>query len=154
MRITRSEEYGVRLAIRLALEGGQLTIHELSGLEGISEPTVAKVISRLRRSGAVVAERGRHGGYSLALAPEEITVARIVGAMDERVYDSGFCDRMSPGRGACTHLSSCTLRPVWRDLETLMGSFLEGITVADLVAGRLPGSGPLVSLETGAGRSG
>lgn len=136
MRVTRSEEYGVRLAIRLALEGGQLTIHELAGREGIPEPTVAKAISHLRRSGVVTAERGRHGGYALALAPEDVTVTRILDAMDDRVYDSGFCDRMSPGDEACTHLSSCTLRPVWRELEALTAAFLDGITVADLIAGR------------------
>ncbi len=148
MRVTRSEEYGVRLAIRLALERGQLTIRELSEREGISEPTVAKVISRLRRSGAVAAERGRHGGYSLALAPEDITVARILDAMDDHVYDSSFCDRMSPGLEACTHLSTCTLKPVWRELESLMGAFLDGITVADLIAGRRSGSGPRLPVAT------
>jgi len=151
VRITRSGEYGIRLAMRLAIDGEQLTIHELSTLEGISEATVAKVISRLRRSGTVLAERGRHGGYSLALAPEDITVARILDAMDDHVYDSTFCDRMSPGLGACAHLSTCTLRPVWRELEELTGSFLGGITVADLIAGHHHGSGRQLPLATGRG---
>jgi Rrf2 family iron-sulfur cluster assembly transcriptional regulator len=138
VRISKAEEYGVRLAMRLATAGHQLTIRELAGLEGIPEPTVAKVISRLRRSGTVIAERGRHGGYALARRPGDITVAGILAAMDDRVYDSGFCQRMSPGNGACTHLADCTLRPVWRDLTALVGRFLEGITVADLIDDRRP----------------
>jgi Rrf2 family iron-sulfur cluster assembly transcriptional regulator len=135
VRITKSEEYGLRLVTRLALESGQLTIRELAVSEQLPEPTVAKVIGRLRRSGVVRAERGRNGGYSLTTPAEEITIARVVEAFDERVYDLAFCDRMSPGDEACANTASCGLRPVWRGLTTVIGEFLAGITVADVVAG-------------------
>jgi Rrf2 family protein len=136
VRITKSEEYGLRLVMRLAENGGQLTIRELAGGEGLPEPTVAKVIGRLRRAGVVSAARGRNGGYSLTLPAGEITVARVVEAFDDRVYDPGFCDRMSPGEEACAHSNACGLRPVWHGLTAVIGDFLAGITVADVIAGR------------------
>jgi Rrf2 family protein len=135
VRITKSEEYGLRLVMRLASEGGRLTIRELADSEQLPEPTVAKVIGRLRLSGVVSAERGRNGGYSLTTPAEEITIARVVEAFDERVYDPAFCDRMSPGENACAHNTSCGLRPVWRGLTSVIGEFLAGITVADVVTG-------------------
>jgi Rrf2 family protein len=138
VRITKSEEYGIRLVMRLAESGRQLTIRELAEIEALPEPTVAKVIARLRRAGVVNAERGRNGGYSLTMPAEEITIARIVEAFDERVYDPGFCERMSPGEEACSHSSACGLRPVWRGLTAVIGDFLAGITVADVLAGGAP----------------
>jgi len=148
VRITKSEEYGLRLALRLAADGGQLTIHQLAARERIPEATVAKVIARLRAAALVRASRGRNGGYALAEPASSITVARIVEAFDERLYDPGFCDRMAPGEAACSRASSCGLRPVWRGLTAVVGDFLAGITIADVLAG-VPvggrGSLPLVA---------
>ena len=149
MRITRSEEYGLRLVIRLASDGGQLTIRELSYSEKLPEPTVAKVIGRLRRSGVVRAERGRNGGYSLVGPAEAITIARVVEAFDEQMYDPAFCDRMSPGNNGCTHATGCGLRPVWHGLTSVIADFLAGITVADVIVGsplpQTPNRLPLVA---------
>ena len=135
MRITKFEEYGLRLVLRLAADGGQLTIRELAERERIPEATVAKVIARLRASALVRAVRGRNGGYALAEPAAAVTIARIVEAFDERLYDPGFCDRMAPGETICSRASSCGLRPVWRGLTAVVGDFLAGITVADVLAG-------------------
>jgi Rrf2 family protein len=135
VRITKFEEYGLRLILRLAADGGQLTIRELAERERIPEATVAKVIGRLRAAALVRAVRGRKGGYALAEPPAELTIARIVEAFDERLYDPGFCQRMAPGDAACSRAPSCGLRPVWRGLTAVVGDFLAGITVADVLAG-------------------
>jgi Rrf2 family protein len=137
VRVTKAEEYGLRLVIRLAAEGGQLTIRELADQEHLPETTVAKVVGRLRRAGVVSAERGRNGGYALTSPAKQITIARVVEAFDERIYDPAFCDRMSPGEETCAHSSSCGLRPVWRGLTAVIGDFLAGITVADVIQGGL-----------------
>lgn len=144
MRITKFEEYGLRLVVRLAADGGQLTIRELADREGIPEATVAKVIAKLRRSNIVRAERGRNGGYELSEPAESLTVARVVEAFEERLYDPGFCERMAPGEAACARAPSCGLRPVWRGLTAVIGDFLAGITVADVLTGApLSGRGSL-----------
>jgi Rrf2 family protein len=135
MRITKNEELGVRLVASLARSGGQLTIRELAGAEQVPETTVAKVVARLRRAGLVAAERGRNGGYSLAHPAERITLADVVGAFDSGPFGDHFCARMNSGT-VCAHDSDCELRPVWRGLGALVGNFLAGHTVADLVQGR------------------
>ena len=149
MRITKFEEYGLRLVLRLAAAGGQLAIRELAERERIPEPTVAKVIARLRSAGLVRASRGRNGGYALAEPASSISIARIVDAFDERLYDPGFCDRMAPGETACSRASSCGLRPVWRGLTAVVGDFLAGITVADVLAGGPAGDRRSLPLAAG-----
>ena len=137
MRISKHEEFGLRLVTSLAKEGGRLNIRELSEQEGLPETTVAKVVARLRRGGLVAAERGRNGGYSLVRPAHEITLAQVVEAFGDRVYDGDFCGRMNPD-GACNHTTSCGLRPVWRGLGDVIGEFLDGFTVADIVHGTSP----------------
>ena len=137
MRISRHEEFGLRLVTSLAKVGGRLNIRELSEHEGLPETTVAKVIARLRRGGLVAAERGRNGGYSLVRPAHEITLAEVVEAFGDRVYDRDFCGRMNP-EGDCAHTAGCGLRPVWRGLGDVIGEFLDGFTVADIVDGKPP----------------
>jgi Rrf2 family nitric oxide-sensitive transcriptional repressor len=134
MRISKHEEIGLRLVASLARKGGQLTTRELADTEGLPETTVAKVVARLRTAGLVEAERGRNGGYSLTGSAHDITLAEVVGAFDAHVFDSDFCTRMNAGAG-CAHDADCGLRPLWRGLGDLIGSFLGGFTVADLVQG-------------------
>ena len=141
MRISKYEEFGLRLVAGLAQNGGRLNIRELAEHEGLPETTVAKVIARLRRCGLVEAERGRNGGYSLVRPADTITLAQVVEAFGNHVYDGDFCGRMNPD-GDCNHDRSCGLRPVWRGLGAVIGEFLDGFTVADIVDGRSPTGGP------------
>lgn len=135
MRVSKSEEYGLRLVMSLAARGGQMTIRELAELEDLPDTTVAKVIGRLRRAGLVEAERGRNGGYTLTRPAAEMSLASVVTAFEDQVFGRDFCDRMHPGEGRCAHSASCGLKPVWHGLTAVIGNFLAGITVADLVAG-------------------
>jgi Rrf2 family protein len=137
VRISKHEEFGLRLVAGLAQNGGKLNIRELAEHEGLPETTVAKVIARLRRGGLVEAERGRNGGYSLVRPADQITLAQVVEAFGSRVYDGAFCERMNPD-GDCNHTRSCGLRPVWRGLGAVIGEFLGGFTVADIVDGKPP----------------
>ena len=156
MRISKHEELGMRLVAGLTRNGGQMTIRELAEAERLPEATVAKVVARLRRAGLVEAERGRNGGYSLTHPAHDITLAEVVGAFDALVFDSDFCTRMNAGAG-CAHDADCGLRPVWRGLGALIGNFLGGFTVADLVQGtsatrrarEIPGRLPVIPESVG-----
>jgi len=119
----------------LAVSGNQLTIRELAEREDLPDTTVAKIVGRLRRSGLVEAERGRNGGYTLTSPAHEISLGTVVSAFDTEVFSSDFCRTMSPGAGPCAKSSDCGLKPVWRGLRSVIGDFLDGITVADIVAG-------------------
>lgn len=135
MRVSKSEEYGLRLVMALATSGDQLTIRELGECENLPDTTVAKIVGRLRRSGLVVSERGRNGGYTLTRPAHEIALSDVVAAFEGEVFSSDFCRTMNPGDGPCARSADCGLRPVWTGLRAVIGRFLDGITVADIVAG-------------------
>jgi cysteine desulfurase len=135
VRVSKSEEYGLRLVMSLAVSGDQLTTRELAEREDLPDTTVAKIVGRLRRAGLVEAVRGRNGGYTLTRPADEISLADVVNALEAEVFSSDFCRTMSPGDGPCAKSVGCGLKPVWRGLGAVIGNFLDGITVADLVAG-------------------
>jgi Rrf2 family iron-sulfur cluster assembly transcriptional regulator len=137
MKITATEEYGMRCMLQLALHKGQtLPLSELAASEGIAPPFAAKVLLHLRRAGLVVASRGRNGGYTLASLPDQITVLHILKALGKPLFDSTFCrDHGSPDATDCSRLTDCSLRPVWAHLNALLRRFFEETTLADLAAG-------------------
>jgi Rrf2 family protein len=79
--------------------------------------------------------RGASGGYALSRPAREITLAEILRVVegplvdlhDTRVGELGY-------RGAARSLTD-----VWRAVRTNVRFVLEGITLADVVAGNLPG---------------
>jgi Rrf2 family protein len=128
----------------LAVSGDQLTIRELAEREALPDTTVAKIVGRLKRAGLVGAVRGRNGGYTLTRAADQISLSDVVAAFEAQVFSSDFCHTMSPGDGICAKSADCGLRPVWRGLRNVIGNFLDGITVADIVSGAGPTSPDLM----------
>jgi Rrf2 family transcriptional regulator, iron-sulfur cluster assembly transcription factor len=137
MRITATEELGMRLLLRLAQRHPRMVaVAELAGDEGLTEPFAAKVVGQLRRAGLVVASRGRSGGYVLAASPERITVLQVFQALGERLFNVGFCERhRGEASTGCVRQDDCALRSVWSTLDAVVGDLLAGMTLADLVSG-------------------
>ncbi|MEP0774435.1 MAG: Rrf2 family transcriptional regulator [Acidobacteriota bacterium] len=137
MKITATEEYGLRLLLQLAgRRGDTVSLAELAEAEGVPGPVAAKVLLRLRRAGLVAAARGRNGGYALAVAPEGISVARALRALGTPLFHSTFCRPKGRGsREACLRLANCSLRPVWSHLDTLLEAVFSQLTLAHLLAG-------------------
>ncbi len=137
MKITATEEYGLRLLLQLAGHGGEtVSLAELAHAEGIPVPVAAKVLLRLRRVGLVAAARGRRGGYALAVRPEHITLARALRALGTPLFHAAFCrPRGRAGGQRCQRLADCSLRPVWSHLDTLLDTVFTQLTLAHLLAG-------------------
>lgn len=133
LRITKAEEHALRLIMRLARQSDQRTLAELSAQELLPEPTVAKLLGRLREGGLVVAQRGRHGGYGLALPPARISVAAVLTALKRPLVSSHTCQDGRRAVEPCPRLADCGLRPVWAHVEAQITDLLSGITVADLL---------------------
>jgi Rrf2 family protein len=131
-RVTRAEEQAVRLVMRMAHMGGQVTLGDLAQAENLPEPTVAKLLGMLRRGGVVDALRGRYGGYVLAAAPEAISAAQIIYSVSGDPV-AGFPCGDSSDSPDCPRNNNCGLRPVWQHLEGRLTEVLKQTMVADLL---------------------
>jgi Rrf2 family protein len=135
VKLSSQEEYGLRCLVQLGRHaGGQvLTIPELSRLEGISVPHVAKIMRVLRKAGYVHSTRGQAGGYTLARAASEIPVGEALAALGGRLYDGSFCQRHGGALRLCMHLSECSIRPVWKQVQDLVDEVLSRLTLEHLL---------------------
>jgi Rrf2 family transcriptional regulator, iron-sulfur cluster assembly transcription factor len=135
MKLSSQEEYGLRCLLHVGREGleGSVTIPQLSRAEGITEPNVAKMMRVLRQGGFVQSTRGQSGGYSLTRPAAEINVGEVLAYLGGRLYEPSFCDSHTGIERLCTHMPDCSIRSVWRMLQTAVDQVLGRITLKDLL---------------------
>jgi Rrf2 family protein len=80
--ISSTAEYALRAVVVLATAGAPKTVHDISAQSMVPADYLAKVLQSLARAGLVTAQRGRGGGFVLALEPDRITVLDVVSAVD------------------------------------------------------------------------
>ncbi|MBL8982702.1 MAG: Rrf2 family transcriptional regulator [Gemmatimonadetes bacterium] len=135
MRITTWAEYGVICALHLAKRraDGPVTGRDLAAREALSADYVEQILLRLRRAGLLSSTRGARGGYSLARAPEEITVREIIAASELATFDL-HCVSHPIGDERCSDSQNCSIRPVWMMLQRRIDDALESVRLSDLLA--------------------
>ena len=135
MRITARVDYAVRAALELAAAApGALTAERIATAQGIPARFLQAILGDLQHARLVSSQRGREGGYRLALPPSEISIARVM-----RI-EQGFLAEVHGQRpedvddpGAARHLSK-----VWVAAREAYRRVLEQTTLADVVTGSLP----------------
>lgn len=134
MRVSATEEHGLRCLMRLAVcwqAGRETTLGEVARDEGLTQAYVAKLMSILRNAGLVRSVRGSRGGVALARDPGRISVAEALAALSGRSVRTGPC--LDAREQPCGQAASCGLRPVWMRVEEALEGILGGIFLADLV---------------------
>jgi len=130
MKLTSKGRYAVTAMLDLALQvdKGPVTLAGISERQGISLSYLEQLFTRLRKHGLVSSTRGPGGGYSLSRPAREIAVAEVVTAVDESV-DATRCG----GRGDCQDGKRCLTHDLWAELSDQIYSFLNEITLGQLV---------------------
>ena len=132
--------YGVRLMVALALAygSGSSLLKDVARREGISEKYLGQIVIPLKTAGLVVAQRGFHGGYSLARPPEKITVRDVVEAIEGRIALAPCAGDAASDLGcvespsACERATTCVVTRVWRKLQEDIEESLPSFTLGAL----------------------
>ena len=135
MQLLAQEEYGLRCLLQVAQHRGQepLSIQSVADGEGLSPEYAAKLMRALRKAGFVVSTRGAAGGYRLARPPAEITAWEVIGVLGGSFFGDEFCESHPGQLRDCVHSSGCSIRGLWRSVETAVREVLERVTLADLM---------------------
>ncbi|MCW9023964.1 MAG: Fe-S cluster assembly transcriptional regulator IscR [Gammaproteobacteria bacterium] len=130
MRLTTKGRYAVTAMLDLALhyKDGPITLSDISQRQGISLSYLEQLFSRLRKQGLVDSTRGPGGGYRLSRSANEIPVADVITAVDEKV-ETTRCGGLSN----CQDDQQCLTHELWTDLSRQIHSFLMGISLGQLV---------------------
>ncbi|MBM3725577.1 MAG: Rrf2 family transcriptional regulator [Acidobacteria bacterium] len=135
MKISAQEEYGLRCLLHMARHGenASLSIPDISRAEGLSIPNVAKLMRILRIGGFVTSSRGQAGGYTLSRPAQEITVSSVLELLGGRLFGPRFCTRHAGQERVCNHDGDCSIRSVWREIQTRVDTVLSGMMLTDLL---------------------
>lgn len=135
MKFSTQEEYGLRCLLRIGKSGepNGLTIPEISQMEGLSTANVGKLLRILRLGGFIESTRGQTGGYKLARSSDEIVIGEVMAALGGRLFEAGFCNDHSGVEMICTHSIDCSIRSLWRTIQSLLDGVLEKLTLKDLI---------------------
>ena len=95
---------------------------------------LSKTLYRLVRGGLLQATRGRGGGYLLNVPAADMTLGRIVDAIDPEGSDR----RCLLGRPECSASDPCAMHGRWCEVREVIDRFFAETTVGDLL--RTPAS--------------
>jgi FeS assembly SUF system regulator len=129
LRMSKLTDYGTLVLSQLAANGrASASASAVADKTRIAQPTVSKLLKTLTRSGLVVSTRGARGGYALARAPEQITAAQIIDALEGPVAIT----ECSAHGGGCNLEAHCRVGSAWQRINLSIREALQGVTLADL----------------------
>jgi Rrf2 family protein len=135
VKVTAKADYAVRAVLELATADGALVKGErIARSQDIPLKFLENILVDLRHADLVQAQRGADGGYRLARGPDAITVGEVIRAVEGPLASvRGQPPESVEYDGAAEHL-----RTVWIAVRASLRSVLDDLTLADVVAGRLP----------------
>jgi len=130
MRLTTKGRYAVTAMLDLALhyDNGPITLADISQRQGISLSYLEQLFSKLRKNELVDSTRGPGGGYRLSRNANDIAVAQVITAVDEKV-ESTRCG----GLANCHDDHQCLTHELWTELSAQIHGFLMSISLGQLV---------------------
>ena len=123
-------EYGCVAMLELAAHygtGNPVAIRAIGEKHDIPPRFLVQILATLRDAGLVKSERGAEGGYCLIAPPEEISLAQVMNAIQEREDDQLYC---------CSSPDSSFVQSLfgtWSTANQIMQDYFESTTLAELV---------------------
>lgn len=146
MQLSTRGRYAVMAMVDLAsrqtmgCECGPVCLAAIAASQRLSLSYLEQLFGKLRKAGLVASARGPGGGYQLAHGSDRISIAAIIAAVDEPIRATR-CDETS---GPCPALPGqvgehCQTHDLWSEMGRQITLFLDGVTLADVVLGRVRG---------------
>ena len=131
LRLNRMTDYAIVVLGALAHRQGQvLATAQLAELTGLAQPTVAKVAKLLQASEMLTTRRGANGGYQLAEEPAEISLVKIIEAVEGPIAVNGCVDG---AQDPCIVTNTCFMSNHWNKVNTTLRDALADVSLADLI---------------------
>jgi Rrf2 family iron-sulfur cluster assembly transcriptional regulator len=147
MRLSTRGRYAVMAMVELAARQDRaakppsakstppVSLAEIAAAQMLSLAYLEQLFGPLRRAGLVASARGPGGGYRLARPAEQISISAIVDAVDEPIRATR-CEDGAPG---CIAGQRCITHDLWAELGEQIRLFLDGLSLQDVVQGRVLG---------------
>ncbi|CAN1543200.1 COG1959 Predicted transcriptional regulator [Sphingomonadaceae bacterium] len=135
--LSQKTRYTIRALMHLAdrYQQGLVPLTEIAEAQNIPAKFLTVILSEMSRAGIVVSQRGRDGGYELALPPVDISYGDIIrlsrGSLALVPCASRFAHEKCKN---CLEENECRLRALMLQVRDETAAVLDRITLADKVS--------------------
>lgn len=135
MKLTTRGRYALTALMELAEYNGKtpITLTLIAERQNLSVSYLEFLFSRLKHNRLVRSVRGPGGGYILAQAPRDISVAQVICAVDSSLLVMDNSDRDSTSGASQCNIVSFLDQYLWHDINQKIYSYLNDITLHDLL---------------------
>ena len=105
VRISKLTDYGVIIMAFMAAAPTRIfQSREIAEAVTVAKPTVAQLLQKLTKQQLLISHRGTTGGYQLAYAPNKISVADLVHALEGpiAITECNLEHHKCPTAGSCS----------------------------------------------------
>ncbi|MBR1820777.1 MAG: RrF2 family transcriptional regulator [Clostridia bacterium] len=136
MKISTKGRYALRMMIDIAenQDNGYVTLKDVALRQDISKKYLEQIALHLSQAGMLRAVRGYQGGYMLARPVQDYTVNAILQVVEGSMAPVS-CLEQKPN--PCERCHKCKTLPVWMELERRVSSYLNSLTLADVIEGNI-----------------
>ena len=134
MKMSSKARYGLYVAVELAKNynnGVLVNVTQLSQSTGVTEKYLEQIIALMKKANVVLATRGANGGYKLTDSPDNLTVGRVLRAVEDNLE---IVDCLHSG---CANSQKCVARSLWGKLYDNINSYLDTISLTQLAEDNL-----------------
>ncbi len=134
MKLSLRGEYALRALLVLGLNRGQgvVPIQTISKQQNIPKRFLEQILNDLKSAGLVQSRRGPSGGYRLAHAPEEISIASVVRHIEGALAPVSCVSERFYEKCSCPDETRCAIRSVMKEIRDAAVRIAERVTVAEL----------------------
>jgi Rrf2 family protein len=139
VRVSAKSDYALRALVEIAARSDSTdtpaaSAEEIGRLQDIPHGFLQAILADLRRADILVSHRGKAGGWRLARAATQVTVADVI-----RAVDGPLVSVYGLRPEAVTYNDSAVpLQSVWIAARSSLREVFEGVSIQHLVDGELP----------------
>lgn len=132
MMISTRGRYALRVIIDLAehADNGYSPMKDVAMRQEISLKYLEKILPVLTKNGLLEGVHGKGGGYCLTRKPEQYQVGEILRLMEGNLVPVACLDCDTK---ACSRTGQCKTLPMWEQLNCMINTYFDSITIADLM---------------------
>ena len=132
MIVSTRGRYALRVLVEMAEHSSdeRIPLKEISERQEISQKYMESIMTLLSKNGFVDAIHGKGGGYMLSRKPEEYRIGDIL-RLTEGTLAPVAC--LEKNAEQCPKQNVCRTVGMWRKLDELIESYLDSVTIADLM---------------------
>ncbi|MCP4239017.1 MAG: Rrf2 family transcriptional regulator [bacterium] len=132
LKLTKRTEYGLIALVHLAENPGRVvSAREIGEQYPVPRRLLAEVLKDLQHAHLIDSQRGAHGGYSLAFEPKDISIGKVVQAL-EGAPALTEC-QSAPIENECEVKGKCPIRNPLERIRSGIWSLMENTTLSSLL---------------------